>query len=412
MFFSFLLGISTKPKGAQFNSDNPSDFEQAIADAFHFLGFESQVIGGSGDTDVILYANIGKMSYKITVDGKTSKSGKISDRQIDWFSLRDHKKKNKADAVIVVGHDFAGGNLESRANENSVGLLQTENIVRLIDSHANYPFSLVELKELLIQRGDLSSNVDDLIQQHSVRWEFIGHIKTLINEMQLIQDGKLGYFTLQSLVAREKIEDTEIEPDEIESIINLFQLPFINAIASTSGDQYLLTMGTEDIANIFYQISKTIIGEYPEQKEVPIKEKDEVSIKKTESERKLGTKYYQWEIRKSSVVAWARKEQPYIHHCPVEHFRTIIGKIISILSTKNVISVDAVSEELRGKDIGFERPYKGKPEEYKIFMALGILEVENLLQWTGAKRPIEYSLAVPVEQIQSWCDSKIRLSEG
>ncbi len=392
-------------KKAQFNSENPSDFERAISDAFHFLGFESQLIGGSGDTDVILNANIGKLSYKITVDGKTSKSGKISDRQIDWFSLRDHKNKNKADAIIVVGHEFAGGNLETRANENNVGLLQAENLVRLIDSHAKNPFSLTELRELLIQRGDLSSEIDDLIQRHSVRWEFIGHIQTLINEMQTIQDGKLGYFTLQSLVAREKIETTEIEPEEIESIINLLQLPFINAIALYSKDQYILTIGTEDLSNIFYQIAKTIKGK---QIDAPTEEKHLKNLTQSESVRKLGSKYYQWEIRKSSVVAWARREQPYIHHCPVEHFRTIISTILSILSTNNVISVEAVSEELHGKDIGFERLYKGKPEEYKIFMALGILEVENLIKWTGAKRPIEYSLAVPIEKIREWCDLKIK----
>lgn len=395
-------------KESQFNSDNPSEFERAIAEAFTFLGFESRVIGGSGDTDVILNANIGKLSYKITIDGKTSKSGKISDRQIDWFSLRDHKNKNKANAVIVVGHEFAGGNLEDRANENNVGLLQSEILIKLIETHAKYPFSLTELKDLLIQRGDLSTNVDDLIQQHSVRTEFISHIKTLINEMQSIQDGKLGYFTLQSLVAREKIEETEIDPEEIEYLIHLFQLPFINAITSVSGDQYLLTIGTEDLGNIFHQISKILVEKHPEKIEPTIDEKPAAISSQPETERIFGSKYFQWEIRKSSVVAYARKEQPYIHHCPVEHFRTLIETIIRIFSMTNVITVEAISEELQGKNIGFDRPYKGKPEEYKIFMALGILEIENLIKWTGAKRPIEYSLAVPVDQIQAWCDEKIK----
>lgn len=36
--------------------------------------------------------------------------------------------------------------------------------------------------------------------------------------MQFIQDGNIGYFTLESLLAREKIEELEIEPDDIEYI--------------------------------------------------------------------------------------------------------------------------------------------------------------------------------------------------
>ena len=110
----------------QLKSDVPSEFEEAIKDAFIFLGFEGELIGGSGNTDVLLTANIGKQTYKVSVDGKTSKSGKIIDRQIDWISLQDHKAKNKADFVVIVGPSFADGNLQSRANQQEVSLFTTE----------------------------------------------------------------------------------------------------------------------------------------------------------------------------------------------------------------------------------------------------------------------------------------------
>ena len=83
----------------------------ALRDAFDFLGFRADLIGGSGDFDVLLSANIGEASFKVSVDGKTSKDGKVIDRQIDWISLDYHKKKNKADYSLVVGPDYAGGNL-------------------------------------------------------------------------------------------------------------------------------------------------------------------------------------------------------------------------------------------------------------------------------------------------------------
>jgi hypothetical protein len=103
-----LSEIISRLRETQNKSEAPAEFEQAIADAFTFLGMEAHVIGGPGDTDVLLTANIGNESYKVSVDGKTSKSGKISGNQIDWFSLRDHRKKNQAQFVLVVGPDFAG----------------------------------------------------------------------------------------------------------------------------------------------------------------------------------------------------------------------------------------------------------------------------------------------------------------
>ena len=95
--------IVKRLKVSQFKSESYTQFEEDIKEAFNFLGFEAELIGGSGDTDVLLVANIGKESFKVNVDGKTSRSGKIIDRQIDWLSLRDHRDKRKADFVVVVG---------------------------------------------------------------------------------------------------------------------------------------------------------------------------------------------------------------------------------------------------------------------------------------------------------------------
>ena len=87
--------ITSKLEETQFKSQSPNEFEDAIKKAFDFLGFDAELIGGSGDTDVILTANIGKESYKVTVDGKTSVYGKINDGGIDWLSLKITNKKIK-----------------------------------------------------------------------------------------------------------------------------------------------------------------------------------------------------------------------------------------------------------------------------------------------------------------------------
>lgn len=400
--------IIERLKETQLNSDSPNDFEEAIKNAFKFLGFEGELIGGSGDTDVLLTANIGQESFKVNVDGKTSKSGKIIDRQIDWISLRDHKRKNKADFVVVVGPSFSGGNLEDRANEHDVFLLKAEDLIKLITAHNKFPFTLTELKDLFAGKGNRGSQLEDLLAQNLSRRNLLEQFRVIIGEIQSIQD-RLGYFTFDSLAGREKISELDIKPEDIEYIITLLKLPFINGISQISENKYILTIKINDIANIFQQIANLIIK--PEEKEelhsLPAAETQENLI----LERKSGSKYFNWHLQEHSVVAIARKDNPYEHYCPIDHFLTISEKIIEAFKNQNVINTDLIFSMLETQNLSPNRPFKGKPEEYKIRMTFGIFEIEKLIEWTGSKRPIEYKLNVPIEKIEEWIHKNIKKSK-
>ncbi len=190
-------------KDTQNKSDAPTEYEIVLTDAFRFLGFQAKTIGGKGDTDVLLTANIGKESYKVDVDGKTSKNDKISDAQINWLSLKDHKEKNKSNFVVVAGPGFAGGNLEKRAIEYGVSLLTTDDLIRILEAHSTYPFTLLELKDVFAEAGYLTEQVEDLLGQNHVRRSFLEKFKTIIEEIEKRQNTKLGYFTFESLAGRE-----------------------------------------------------------------------------------------------------------------------------------------------------------------------------------------------------------------
>ena len=405
------LGASVKSivellNSTQLKSDSPTEYEEAIKEAFNFLGFDGELIGGKGDTDVLLTANIGQESFKVDVDGKTSKSGKIIDRQIDWISLRDHKKKNKADFVVVVGPTFSGGNLEERANEYYVSLLKTEDLIKLVDAHSKFPFTLTELEDLFTGKGDISSQINDLLTQNFSRRNLLEQFKVIIEEMQSIQDGSIGYFTLESLLARKRIEELEVNPEDVDYIIKLLKLPFINGVKEISENRYILTIKIKDVANIFQQISNLLVrpGEKEKIPPTPVPEIRE----KPRLEKKFGSKYFKWYMKGHSVVAIARKDNPYEHYCPIIHVQTILKKIIKGFKSQNLINTDLIFSILEGQSLSPDRSFKGKPEEYKIRMTLGILEIEGLIMWTGSKRPIEYKLNVPIEKIDEWIRENIR----
>lgn len=397
--------IIEKLNESQNKSDAPDEFEIALTDAFNFLGFKAKTIGGKGDTDVLLTANIGKESYKVDVDGKTSKKDIIQDAQINWPSLKDHKFKNNSDFVVVIGPGFAGGNLEKRAKDFEIGLLTTNELVKIVEAHSKYPFTLLELKDLFAEFGSLSEQVNDLISQNQTRREFLEKFKTIIEEIEKLQNIRLGYFTFESLAGREKIQELEIELEDIEHVIQLLKIPFINAIKEIEPNKFVFTLEKKDLSNTFFQIS-LLVGEKKSVLTTTETKEKEVVIEETK-ERVLGTKYFQWQIQDSSIIATARQENPYEHYCPTDHFKTILSKILEAFEQQNIINNDTIFQLLVDKELSSNRVFKGKAEEYKIRLTLGILELEGLLKWTGSLRPIEYTLEKPITELKMWITERI-----
>lgn len=396
--------IIKKLTDTQHKSGAPTEYEIALADAFRFLGFKAKKIGGKGDTDVLLTANVGRESYKVDVDGKTSKNDKVSEAQINWLSLKDHKEKNKSDYVVVVGPDFAGGNLEKRAEEYNVSLLNNSELIRVLEAHAKYPFNLLEIKDLFVESGIITDQVEDLLSQNQNRVSLLEKFKVVVNEITKIQNANIGYFTFESLVSREKVQELGIELDDINSIIQLLKIPFINAIAQIEANKYVFTLETKDLSNTFKQISLLIESKLTTSTLTTINNETLEVVTEESEERVFGTKYYKWEKRGSSVFAYARQENPYSHSCPLDHFKTITENIIKAYNKQNVVNNDTIFQMLVATELSPNRLFKGKAEEYKIRLIFGILELEGLINWTGSLRPIEYTLEKEIEELIKWRD--------
>lgn len=144
---------------ASTDSRNPTEFERAVRDAFGFLGFDAEHLGGSGLTDVLLTARLGRdASYRVAVDAKTSGSGPLTDGQVDWITLGEHRKNHAADFSMVVGPNPSGRRLITRAEEQGVAVLSAEELADLCSSHAAQPLALEDYRSLFESGGkaDLS----------------------------------------------------------------------------------------------------------------------------------------------------------------------------------------------------------------------------------------------------------------
>lgn len=104
------------------------EFEEATEAAFKFLGFDTQLIGGPGNPDVLATAAMGEKTYGLLIDSKSRTVGVVQQNDVNFQVLEKQKQNASADHIVVVGKDFAGGNLEEFAANSNARLVSTSEI--------------------------------------------------------------------------------------------------------------------------------------------------------------------------------------------------------------------------------------------------------------------------------------------
>ena len=139
---------------ASTDTSNPAQFESVVCEAFAFLGFEAEHLGGSGNTDVLLKARLGlAASYRVTVDAKTTSSPALQDQQVDWVTLSEHRAKHKADYSMLVGPNPSTRRLLNRAQQQGVAVLSSDALADLCLRHAAQPLGLADYKSMFQSGG-------------------------------------------------------------------------------------------------------------------------------------------------------------------------------------------------------------------------------------------------------------------
>lgn len=169
---------------AQRDTAQPARFERAIARAFHFLGLDVCLQGQSGTTDVVVESRLGLESFRVVVDAKSSRSGKVSEAHINWAAIADHRNRAAADYAMVVGESFAGGNLKKFAGDFGVSLLDVDSLTTVVRLHNETPFSASDLRELFATSGTIVSVMADLKQKNltTIRhWQLVSEVVRLVD---------------------------------------------------------------------------------------------------------------------------------------------------------------------------------------------------------------------------------------
>ncbi|PAW27856.1 hypothetical protein BKC07_16875 [Peribacillus simplex] len=226
------------------DSSNPSRFERVIKTAFALLGFNATWLGGSGKTDVLLNSpSIPKYSYTVIIDAKSTLSGVVSEGQIDFVTLKEHKKLHSADYVAVVGFSFQSERLIQRAIDHKVILVDVDSLEKLIKFHYEIPLQADAYKKIFSQVGKVDINVlkEDrrLIERSGQLIQAI--MDCLIEEsFDLITEGLLQERDIYRSLRNNEIFSTPPQLDEISEMLKFLSSPFIGCIGRSKEGYYAL----------------------------------------------------------------------------------------------------------------------------------------------------------------------------
>ena len=245
--------IADELESAAIDSGSPARLEAAIAEALRFLGFEAKHIGGSGRADVVAYAELGVDRYTIVLDAKSAGQGRVMEGQIDWVTIQEHQRHERADLSCVVGPAFAAGRLPERAREYRTRLLSAGQLAEVVRLHAESPLNLAELRPLFSDAPDLETIIRELrtaASERARRGRLLRRLLETIDNLNRAQpDAVLAKpdLLLGSMLAQPG-EPQGTTRTEIEAALNLLEATGI--LRHSNGEGYVsqtTTTGAEQI---------------------------------------------------------------------------------------------------------------------------------------------------------------------
>ncbi|MCY3732922.1 MAG: restriction endonuclease, partial [Chloroflexi bacterium] len=225
------------------DGQNSADFEQIIADALSFLGFETKAIGGPGKTDVVAIAPLGPLRFKVVIDAKTTSNNTVGNHLIDWLAIKKHKDDEWADHACVVGRAFSGGALRTQAEEFEVALLKAEDLAEIVLVHSLTPVSLAELRTVFATIPDTSPAIAGIrlsANHRERRLRLIKYLLKQIDQFNREQEDIVMAKPDMMWAAVAASSDQSIKGTSRDDVVDaLHLLETIGVLAKSNGDGYV-----------------------------------------------------------------------------------------------------------------------------------------------------------------------------
>lgn len=242
------------------DSGHPDRFEVATRDAFEFLGFHAEWLGGSGRTDVLLDAPLGgEDAYRVVVDCKTSASGSVGDQQVDWETLTEHKAKHDANYILLVAPNPSGSRLLTRAAKNAVTVISADQLGGLCRQHAKTPLGLDDYRSLFAAKGTIDTqSVDERAEEVERLTRLAAALCDAIRE-KATAFGRLSARDLFLILSGQAFAEGTTE-DELQTLLDALASPLLGVLDGSRSSGYRVTTSPQVVQRRVEILARELSG--------------------------------------------------------------------------------------------------------------------------------------------------------
>lgn len=241
------------------DSTNPKRFEKSVKDCFTLIGFDCELLGNSGETDVLAQTKMAPASqYKLVIDAKSTSSPSINESVIDFDTLKDHRRKHNADYIIVVAIKFTENRLIDRAKNHNVALIDVETLSELLKNHHEVPLGYQEYEKIFSEGGlvDLDTLTEDrnhLIYQKEVIYKVLEVLTEEITDE--VTHGVLTSRDIYMVLKNNHDFNSPPTIEQIDEVLKFLSSPFIRGIEKIKNG-YSARGSVNEISNILNFLSQ------------------------------------------------------------------------------------------------------------------------------------------------------------
>ncbi|MFJ5882862.1 restriction endonuclease [Kitasatospora cineracea] len=216
-------------------------FERAVAGAFRALGLEAEAHGGSKKTDVVIDLWRSPTDrLRVAVEAKTDGEGLVTDQDVKFLRLGEHRARHGAQRTLLVGPRF-DARVQREAAEGGVALLTAEQLADAVLRHGRTPLAPHEISGLVTVTD--ASGLEPAWQAAERRQDVLSQVLLALwrsgNDPADIEHNA-GALGVRDIWRETKgALDTPLERQEIEEALEFMASPFVAAVAQHHGDHVI-----------------------------------------------------------------------------------------------------------------------------------------------------------------------------
>ncbi|QGV77539.1 Lsr2 family DNA-binding protein [Streptomyces ficellus] len=213
-------------------------FERAVAAAFRTLGVEVEEHSGPKKTDVVVELWQSPVSrLRVAVEAKTDGAGLVTDDDVRFVRLRQHRERHRARSTVLVGPRF-DARVEEEAAKDGVALLTARELADAVVRHGRTPLAPREIAAL-VSVGERPA-WERTCERAERRQEALVHVLDTLwksgNDPVDIEysAGALGVRDIWR--ETKAVLETPLDPAEIEEALAFLGTPLVGGVVRQGAD--------------------------------------------------------------------------------------------------------------------------------------------------------------------------------